>query len=52
MLFETRKITFQNEDDFGLSEISLSLSILRDQKKTNEIEIYRNKLPKGRNKEF
>ena len=46
MLFETRKITFQNEDDFGLSEISLSLSIFRDQKKTNEIEIYRNKLPK------
>ena len=38
MLFETREITFQNEDDFGLSEISLSLSILRNQRKLKKLK--------------
>ena len=52
MLFETREITFQNEDDFGLSEISLSLSILRNQKKIKKIEIFSNKLPKVGTKSF
>ena len=52
LIFETRKIKFQNEDDFGLSEISLNLSILRNQKKSKEIEVYRIKLPEVGTKSF
>ena len=39
LLFETRKVSFRNEDDFGLSRVYLNCSILRGQKKIKDLEI-------------
>ena len=39
--FETRKISFRNDDDFGLKECSLICSIFRAEKKIKELEIIR-----------
>ena len=41
LLFETRKISFRNEDDFGLKECSLTCSIFRAEKKIKDLEIIR-----------
>ena len=38
LLFETRKVSFRNEDDFGLKECSLTCSLFRGEKKIKDLE--------------
>jgi len=52
LLFETRKISFLNEDDFGLKECSLNCSIFRAEKKIKELEIFSENLSKVVTKQF
>ena len=41
LLFETRKVSFRNKDDFGLKDCSLVCSIFRGEKKIKDLEIIR-----------
>ena len=52
LLFETRKISFGNKDDFGLKECSLLFSVFRNQKKINDLEIIEEKFSKIRKEKF
>ena len=44
LLFETRKVSFRNKDDFGLTECSLVCSIFKGEKKIKDLEIIRENL--------
>ena len=52
LLFETRKVSFRNKDDFGLTECSLVCSIFRGEKKIKDLEIIRENLDKIGKKNF
>ena len=52
LLFETRKVSFRNKDDFGLKECSLLLSVFRDQQKIKDLEIIQEKFSEIRKENF
>lgn len=52
LLFETRKVSFRNKDDFGLRECSLRLSVFRDQRKIKDLEIIQEKFNEIRKENF
>ena len=47
LLFETRMVSFRNKDDFGLNECSF-LSVFRDQRKIQDLEIIKEKFSERR----
>jgi hypothetical protein len=52
LLFETRMVSFRNKDDFGLNECSLLLSVFRDQRKIQDLEIIKEKFSERRKENF
>ena len=52
LLFETRMVSFSNKDDFGLNECSLLLSVFRDQRKIQDLEIIKEKFSERRKENF
>ena len=52
LLFETRRISFLNKDDFGIYSVSLSCNILRNQKKIQDIELISENFPNNGIKNF
>jgi hypothetical protein len=52
LIFETRRIDFLHADDFGLSEISLTCKIAKQEDKAPEQEVFRKTFPTSGTKNF
>ncbi len=52
LIFETRRIEFLHADDFGLSEISLTCKIAKQENKAPEQELFRKTFPTSDTKSF
>ena len=52
LLFETRKVSFRNEDDFGLKECSLTCSLFRGEKKIKDLDIISENFPEVETKKY